>query len=124
MSLCALKFIVIGRLQFEELRILTRLLLSVDQWFNKARKLEADLRQANGRIEEGSLRIENAERELQELMRSGYEERLAAESRYQDLLTQSQDEKETAYAVETSLREHLANVNQSVCVHCLGMAAI
>ena len=84
----------------------------MDSWFNKAHKLEGDIRKANRLIEEDRLRIEAAEAELQEAIRSNQEERAAAERRYQDLLTQSQDEKDTAYAVETSLREHLANVNQ------------
>jgi hypothetical protein len=88
-----------------------RLLLSVDLWFNKAHKLEGDLRRANRRIEEGNVRIEAAERELQESMRSYQEEAAAAERRYQDLFSQSQDEKDTALAVETSLRDHLATVN-------------
>jgi hypothetical protein len=89
-----------------------RLLMSVDLWFNKAHKLESDLRRANSSIQEGNTRVETAERELQQAHIAHQEEKDAAEHRYQDLLSQSLDEKDTALAVERSLREHLGNVNQ------------
>jgi hypothetical protein len=102
--------------------LLTKLLINTAEWYSQLHDRTGDLRRKEREIEalrteydasvaENREQVLDAERKYSDLLQLNQNERVAADAKYQELLRRSADEKETALAVEKSLRDHYEKLN-------------